>query len=480
MPHNNEIIAIETPVTDYIYDEASANIPLRNAFLKFLKPECPPRKGDNIMFSVQDWEGKLLTFAKENSLEEQADAQAIHQIIFGAPRAVEAGGAVANSFATLTEATLNDKKVATGSFVTAIGEGLSGEVFAKSLGDKLVAPSPCGRQLEAHIFPIDGDRIIITMPDFVNPCERHMCASHLDAIEINEATRMMILGGYVHYTGKYETFLHALLTKAEKVSHDPLKRPIFVFTTAAQDVAASPSVRNALEKTKAIAPVIICANTGEFRRLMRMDTIWRHPHEAKWWVNKEGMSLFLSDDYDAYDPNSPQGIKKLLADGWRRLEGHDLETAKQADAFYKQDKLTANQVAYQNAFRTFCQRGNPVTFVVTNGKNGVYVVDHNGISNCYVPPRPPHGVVNTVGGGDGFAAGYLMGHLKNLPQHHRIELGFICAGEVIGQDPARLAPRSTAFTHDLAGHKASGLPAYLDQSNDRHKRILHALLAQSL
>ena len=482
----SKIIAVETPVTDYLYDASKADSALRDAFLYALKPARPPRKGDNILVSAEEWQEKLLAFARKRHLPVDArlspeeQAVQVRDRIFGAPRAIEAGGAIANSFDTLVKSRVDDVSLTDGFFITAVGEGISGDVFSRSLPGKLKAPPARGRQMEGHIIPLDGDRIIVAVPSFLDPPSLHMSPSQLDDIEIDQET-MLMLGGYMKYTGKYDDFLDALLSKTIAVSPWPQDRPTLVLTAAAQDIAASQTLKEALERCRQVTSTVVCANTGEFRRLMGMDTEWRRPHEARWWINDEGQTLAVHPSLAFMDPGTTEGIQQLDASGWKKIEGEDLERAKQADVAYMADKLKANEAAYRIAFEQFCENSQlPVTFVVTNGKRGVHVVSGHGVSDNYPAPRPPHGVVNTVGGGDGFAAGYLLGHAKKLSQEKCVELGFICAGEIIGRDEARL--KAIAVNQNLDGKPVAleGLPACLNPENPRHMAILAQLRASVL
>ncbi len=441
MRQSPSVIGIENAVTDYIYDEGRADTALRDGFLQFLKPENPPRKGENILISTEEFEGKLLAFAARNGLNpigenDREEAEFVRTRILGAPRTIEAGGALANSFYLMANAQANGRPIVeNGVFLTALGDDEAGRVFSKSMEGTIAHPPLAGRTMTAHIIPIDGDRIIVASPSFVDSCDKALDKSLelFKAMDLSQ-TKMVMLGGYTKYTGHYASFLDVILDKVAAVNQDPNKRPAIVLTAGAQAVAESAELKSALDRASKVSPVIISANTGEFRRLMGMDTKWREPHQPK----------------------------------WAGLEGHPLEKAKERDADYVRDKLAANDAAFTHAYETYCKdKLPPVTFVVTNGKHGVRVVSNQGISQQYVPPRPPHGVVNTVGGGDAFAGGYLLGQAADLPEAQKAQLGFIAAGEVIGRDEARL--------QTIQNENNSGLPAYLNVQNPAHKALLSNL-----
>ncbi|MDX1975660.1 MAG: PfkB family carbohydrate kinase [Rickettsiales bacterium] len=434
------VVAIETAVTDYHYDESKANVALRDQFLASLRPENPPRKGENLMVPLQEFEQKLIAFATAHQLtlsgdSQQEQAESARDQIIGKPTAIEAGGALANSFHLMMNAKIDKKSaIPSGVFVTAVGDDPAGKVFADSMQGFINHPAPQDRTMVVHSIPIDGDRILISNPDLEKPCQNHMSPEQLDAIDFSR-TKMVMLGGYMKYTGKYDAFLDKLIEKVEAVSQDPAQRPTIVLTAASQDIADSQTLKDAVAKVTQVAPVVVMANTGEFRRLLGRDSQWRAEHEPKW-----------------------------QADGTKK-EGAALEQAKQGDKAYQIDKYLANDDAFRAAFQQYCDGDLPVSFVATNGKKGVRVLDNNGISDFYVPPKPPKGVVNTVGGGDAFAGGYLLGQALGLPQRQKADLGFTAAGQVIGQHEARLPQTKTEDGR-------SGVTAYLDSNNEMHRKLL--------
>ena len=316
MKTSHAIVAVETSVTDYYYDKASINEVLCNAFLTFHNPQRPPRAAVNLLVDVALWGAQLRAFAELHSLpvgegspEEQA--QRVQEIIFGKPRAVKAGGALGNTVDTLFNATIDGISLADGVFVTTVGEGPAGEAFTISLADKLIMPEPRGHQMEAHIFPLHEDRIIATQTSFTNAASNHMSPVQLDDAGIGPDTKMVMLGGYMFYTGLYGPFLEKILEKVAAVSPHPEQRPAIVLTPAAQPIAESPVLHEALKRASLTAPLVVPANTGEFRRLMGLDMEWRKPHEAKWWFNAVGDKLAAMPDV-GLDPNTQEGVEQLI------------------------------------------------------------------------------------------------------------------------------------------------------------------------
>jgi hypothetical protein len=449
-----DLVVIETPVTDYLYDETKADRTLRDAFFHLLSPKHPPRKGDNLLVPAEEWQNKLVAFGRKNGLPLRPylplaeQATRVRDRIFGKPVSIEAGGALANSFDAIVKTTVDGRSLVDGLFVTAVGEGVSGDVFTRSLAGHLLMPPPQGWPFEAHVFPFEGDRILLSIPSFDNPPSRAMTPALLDQAGITPSTRLVMLGGYMKYTGLYETFLDKTLDLIAATASKPQQRPPLVLTTAAQEIAASPELRRALDRAHRVTRVVVSANTGEFRRLLDLDTAWRKPFDAAW-----------------------------IRDG-KPLKGNDLERAKNEHAAYQAAKRAANQVAFEEAFDRYSAHTSlPVTFVVTNGKKGVQVVSARGLSEPYPVPPAPYGVVNTVGGGDAFWGGYALGLLLNMPEKDCVRLGFVNAGQVIGQNEARLAPRQTMRLVGGKPHRLGHLAACLDPANEDDRAVLGRLIA---
>lgn len=75
------------------------------------------------------------------------------------------------------------------------------------------------------------------------------------------------------------------------------------------------------------------------------------------------------------------------------------------------------------------------TTVVTLGPDGA--VSISGKTVTAVPAVPVDRIVDLVGAGDSFAAGYLVGHARNLTPEECLRLGAACASEIIATDGAR-------------------------------------------
>ena len=68
-------------------------------------------------------------------------------------------------------------------------------------------------------------------------------------------------------------------------------------------------------------------------------------------------------------------------------------------------------------------------FIITFGEQGVMVRIGNETWN--EPPYTPSQIVDTIGAGDAFASGFLMGFLENEPVKHCIHYGLACAKETL-------------------------------------------------
>lgn len=75
------------------------------------------------------------------------------------------------------------------------------------------------------------------------------------------------------------------------------------------------------------------------------------------------------------------------------------------------------------------------TTVVTLGPEGAASISGKTVTT--VPAIPVDRIVDLVGAGDSFAAGYLVGHARDLPAEECLKLGAACASEIITTDGAR-------------------------------------------
>jgi sugar/nucleoside kinase (ribokinase family) len=84
---------------------------------------------------------------------------------------------------------------------------------------------------------------------------------------------------------------------------------------------------------------------------------------------------------------------------------------------------------------SICRDHFDFTTVVTLGPEGA--VSISGKTVTTVPAIPVDRIVDLVGAGDSFAAGYLVGHARDLAAEECLKLGAACASEIITTDGAR-------------------------------------------
>lgn len=83
-----------------------------------------------------------------------------------------------------------------------------------------------------------------------------------------------------------------------------------------------------------------------------------------------------------------------------------------------------------------CHLGGKVpTVVVTRSEMGAHAYENG--AHVHVAAAPVDQVIDTTGAGDLFAAGFLFGHVRGLPLATCLNLGAVCAAEVISHYGAR-------------------------------------------
>lgn len=440
-PHTSRILAprilaVETAVVDLHYPEHGGNDGFKREFFAHLREYIVkgggtpaftdnPRGGDMCMVLAEDLDQALIAFGRENGLADQntseqaekspkvaqALAAQIRDVIFGAATA-SAGGSLANSFHALSRATLNGKAMVEGVFATAIGADDIANAFHDSLAPDIYC-NRGGRQMACHVFPIDGDRILITTPSQKNPAERLIDADLVNGALLKPYDRIM-LGGFLFFTPGFDAVFDAL--EAHLSRRPRGQRPSLALTAAAQSVSAAPAFRARVWRMSALADTVIHANTGEFRRLMAMDDAWRTPFDAD----------------------------------FAGLRGQALDHAKDQHAPYQSAKREANKAAMEEAVRRaqdhLKRTGLNLRFVVTDGARGIYTISPQGIETL-----PPHKItraqiVSTVGAGDNFAAGFQLGDLYKQDAKISMMLGRDFARAIIQSPDARI-PSTETKTH---------------------------------
>lgn len=432
--HKPHVVAMETAVVDWQYPEQGGLDGLKRQFFANLGEMITagggtplfgenPRGGDMRLVFAEDLDNALVAFAAHHpgvfgdgpgEMDAREAGLFVRDVMFGTPQA-SAGGSLANSFDALVHARVDGTPVISGIFATAAGLGASGDVFCTSL-ENSINSARGGRQLECHVFPIDGDRIMLTTPSRTEPAEALITPALLGPGMIENADRVM-LGGFLYYTPHFNAIYDHVLDRIAAL--EQIKRPTLVVTAAAQGIAAQDDYRAKIKRAVHTADTVVHANTGEFRRLLDMDTQWRLP----------------------YDP------------AFEGLTGQVLEKAKKEHAPYQAAKAQANQIAISaahiQALTVKQDTGHDLRYVVTDGPRSIYVVSADGCETFTPHAVPRKAIVSTVGAGDNFAAGFQFGDLFDMPHAVSASLGSDFAGAIIQSPAARLA---ASHTHELAGN----------------------------
>lgn len=457
------VIAVENSVVDLQYLDEEGDDRLKNELFSHLKEyieragfeagfEDNPRAGDMCLISAEAFDGGMIEFGLDHGLLSAEDQERLSPIrqaekvrthIFGRAEAI-AGGSLANTFHSLLCAEVNGSPLITGKFVTATSNSKTGRIFEESL-DKHIKNKRAGRQLVCHVFPTGGDRILIATPSTEDPSESHITADLLDGEITKDVDRVMI-GGFLFFTGRFQEIVDKAVSEMQALA--PADRPTLVMTAAAQAVAEQPLFREEVWKAARTTDLVIHANTGEYRRLLDIDTEWRKP--------------FLKD--------------------FEGLKGQALEEAKKAHDPYQRAKQAANKAAIAKgqsiATRIYNETGNRLLFVVTNGSKQIYNIwgGHmervsNGQSDSGLFEDAPlkidgSKIVNTVGAGDNFAAGFQLGHLYSLPLHVCNRMGSEMAGNVIQVSSARLDDNKERLARvGKLKYRLKGSAAYLSDTS---------------
>lgn len=441
-----KFVAVENAVVDLQYHREHGDERLQKEFFKSLKENIEaaghispfdenPRAGDALLIGAEVFDAACIEFGKEHGLfarivahSDAGKASAVRDIVFGAHDSVS-GGSFANTFHTMQKAAINNRPIIDGTFVTCVGEDPYGDIFYNDLEGHIKAKKE-GRQMVCHVFPVRNDRILIATPAALNPAEGNITADLFNGL-IDETVDRVGIGGFLYFTGRYDDVLNKILNDIHAVKEDI--RPDLVMTAASQAVAASPDFRAAFNRAARAVSVTVHANTGEFRRLLDMDTDWRKPFEAD----------FVG------------------------LKGHDLEEAKESHVLYQAAKQDANQKALSAAMFLMgdikYQFGHDLKFVVTNGSKGIFTVSLGEGIKSYKPEKiKKEQIANTVGAGDNFAAGYQIGDLFDLNDEESVRMGAEMAANVIQIAEARLDDNRVKII-GLNNNVSGGL-AYLKRS----------------
>lgn len=410
-----EIIAIEASEADVLYP--STNSELAQQLIDLLKQNAD---GNVSLIDQEEFNNIILAFAERNKLEPlgetvQEKVNSILEQTIG-KQELKAGGSLANSFHLMVNCKIDGVPVLpNANFYCTVGQDEPGQAFEKSLEGNIVVTKEVGKTLRVHIIPTEtGDIFMVASPSFTDSCDRHNEAT-IEAMRKKDFNNvsMLMLGGYFHHSGKYDELVDVIAERLKLVSLD--KKPTIVLTAACNQIADGSSIKGAITKLKDLADVVVLANAGEFRRLLDKDKEWRA-------VGR-----------------------------------------KPTDEEYQR----ANERALNYAHAKFPS----VTFVVTNGEKAIHVVSKRGVSCGYDACKPVGKIHNTVGAGDAFAGGFLLGLQLGLDEAKCVRLGSFAASNVICTKYSRLpVPQQDRFT---------GLFALLQDGSKVNDVILDSIISCS-
>lgn len=409
-----EIIAIEASEQDVLYPRV--NTDLAQQLVNIFKQKAD---GNVSLIDQDEFDNIVLGFAKTNNITPSGETtkekvDSILEQVLG-KQEHKAGGSLANSFYLMVSCKIDGAPVLqNANFYCTTGVDDAGQAFKKSLEGNIVATKEVGRTLRVHIIPTEtGDIFMVASPSFKDSCDLHAQAT-VDAIRQKDFNNVgiLMLGGYFHHSGKYDELVDVLVERLKLV--DQARKPTVVLTAACNQIADGASIKSAITKLKDLANVIVLANAGEFRRLLGKDKDWR-PTDRK-----------------------------------------------PTDEEYQR----ANERALNYAHRKLPE----VKFVVTNGEKAIHVVCRRGVSNGYEICKPIGIVDNTVGAGDAFAGGYLLGLQLALSEPQCVRLGSFAASNVICTKYSRLEVSEQG--------RFAGLLALL-QDDPLNKMILNNIITKT-
>lgn len=393
--------------------EFLSNLP---AYLPTGALKAAPRAGDNILVvkEVLEDSGNAYIDAK-SALSASADFNQVPVLerLFGKPF-LTAGGSLANTVASLANSRRGGQPIVNATFLTVLDEGEAGTVFADSMPIGVVAGPVKGECLKVHVVPHQGDRIMVAAPSRDNSTDFYNIAPHIvDAV--NASTDIVMIEGYLAYGPHFQAIADATLAAiiaANMERAETGRGPIqLVIAAAAQRICEIDMFQSFFERAIQTTHVTVHANTGEFRRLINRDTAWRVA-------------------YDEANGNPFAG-----------LDGDELEDAKRTAPGYREAKTDANTAAIGTAINIARETPFELEFVITDGGNPGYIVSQYGYGTFLPPKMDPSKIVNKVGAGDAFMAGFWAAKLSGLTETPCMHAGNVFAQATIMQQDARLSPK---------------------------------------
>ena len=405
-----KVLAYLNTVVDYIYPKDGVNEELMEKFHHEIprakkNPEMEVPRSDDTTPMLQSELNTSVKGALSDMFNGQANAQ---ELIFGRASRKAAGGSLGNTMAPLLGSSVDGMPVIDGKILTNLPETEDAEISTESYPDGAVLDYVRqGECLTVHVVPYhDGRSQFPTLHDG-NPSNTNMSPYLFKELKDGFYDEFFIEGFTAagpHFEHEAQTILTAITSAnmiRERLGKEPMK---LVITAGAQFICENPAYRKFVEDVTKVTPVRIHANTGEFRRLLDNDEDWR----------------------------------KEAQKGFTGLKGRALEAAKKASKEYRAAKTQANLDTIQKAMSTWgMATKHALEFVVTDGGNDGYVVNNDNYLVVTPEPLDPSTIVNKVGAGDAFMAGYTLAVELGLDQEQAMKAGGVFARHVLQQEDAR-------------------------------------------
>lgn len=447
------LVAIGNSVVDFLHDpqhieqitsDSDGKISA-DAFLSNLPSlldegllDMAPRAGDAILITIEDLEIAANRYLQQSGITDVKNnfngTPSIERIL--GRYEIDAGGSLANTVAALAHSNYYVGSMGApllkASYVSVSDEGPAGKSFADSMPHGVVTGSEYGQCLRVHVVPFQGDRIMIASPSKEKATDHYDISPHLES-EISVDTDMVMFEGFLAFGQHFENIAAKTLELIETTNVERAAQSLppihLIITAASQPISNMDNYREFVRKAIQTTDVTVHANTGEFRRLLDDDLAWRNQYnEAN---------------------NHP----------FEGLDGSELQNAKDNVDGYREAKTAANiHTIEEVAIPSSSQSQHNVRFVVTDGGNPAYVVSNDNYITHIPAALDKSQIVNKVGAGDAFMAGFWAGQLLGFDNEKSMQSAGIFAHAAIKQQGARLSPD---LVHTVSQRNMSGPVALL-------------------
>lgn len=438
------IVAIGNSVVDLIYPQSPDSVGFLSSLPSLLGTDVvptAPRSGDQMFLpteTLRNAADKFLSARLKSAFNGGNNNNNALEIILG-KYDIAAGGSLANTIASIAHSRIYNghfrAPLASVKYLSVLDENVAGEEFVKSMPNGVAIGPRHGQCLEVHVIPFENDRIMVTAPSISKATEHYNLSPHVKD-EINIDTDMVMIEGFLAFGEHFNDISKETLDGIDRVNTQRAangRAPIhLVVTASSQPISNLAHYREFIQCAVQTTDVTIHANTGEFRRILDNDEKWRENYNSQHNYPFEG------------------------------LDGDTLEKAKKNANGYRAAKTAANIDTIENVASTLArQTPHNLRFVVTDGGNDAYVVTNETYLVHTPAPLDKSLIVNKVGAGDAFMAGFWVAQLQGLDDAKSMEAAGLFAQAAIKQDGARL-PEDTSFSY--GSHHYGGPIALLAES----------------